>query len=75
MRENNWEYALDMAAPKASSMYAADRGESYLSYWGKGLGVSHDGKIDQDLKKYHNKKQLMPNIVAAQIGTYYERME
>ena len=75
MRENNWEYALDMAAPKASSFYAFSRGESYLSYWGKGLGVSHNGKVDLDLKKYHNKKQLMPNIVAAQIGTYYERME
>ena len=57
MRENNWEYALDMAAPKASSFYAFSRGESYLSYWGKGLGVSHNGKVDLDLKKYHNKKQ------------------
>jgi hypothetical protein len=75
MRENNWEYSLDKAAPKFSSMYACDRGESYPSYWKNGLGVCDDGKIDHDLIRYHTRKQIMPNIVAAQIGCYYERMD
>lgn len=72
MRENNWEYALDMAAPKASSMYASERGESYLSYWKYGLGILPDGTIDSDFEKYYSMKPIRPNIVAAQIGTYYE---
>jgi len=75
MRENNWEYALDMAAPKFSSMYACDRGESYPVYWKNGLGVCNNGKMDPDLKKYHTRKQIKPNIVSAQIGGYYERMD
>lgn len=42
MRENNWEYALDCSAGNGN-YYAADRGEAYLSYWEKGLGISRDG--------------------------------
>ena len=42
MRENNWEYALDSSAGNGN-YYAADRGEAYLSYWEKGLGISWDG--------------------------------
>jgi len=42
MRENNWEYALDCSAGNGN-YYAADRGEAYLSYWEKGLGISWDG--------------------------------
>ena len=42
MRENNWEYALDCAVGMGN-VYAADRGESYLSFWQYGLGVSSDG--------------------------------
>lgn len=41
MRENNWEYALDCSAGNGN-YYAADRGEAYLSYWEKGLGISRD---------------------------------
>ena len=75
MRENNWEYALDMAAPTLGSMYACERGDSYLSYWENGLGVCSDGKIDSTFETYRTRKQIMPNIVAAQIGCYYERMD
>ncbi len=42
MRENNWEYALDCSAGNGN-YYAADRGEAYLSYLEKGLGISWDG--------------------------------
>lgn len=44
MRENNWEYALDCSAGNGN-YYAADRGEAYLSYWGKGLGISWDDSV------------------------------
>jgi len=75
MRENNWEYALDMAAPKASSMYAKERGESHLSYWKNGLTLSKKDMIKMDLNQYLTMEQMKPNIVSAQIGTFYERME
>ncbi len=42
MRENNWAYALDCSAQNGN-YYASDRGEAYLSYWERGLGVSGDG--------------------------------
>jgi hypothetical protein len=51
MRENNWEYALDCSAG-SGNYYAADRGEAYLSYWEKGLGISHDGS---DVPKWRRK--------------------
>jgi hypothetical protein len=73
MRGNNWEYALDMAAPRMSSMYADERGDSYLAYWEYGCGVSHDRKMDPVFNEYLIKKPTMPNLVAAQIGCYYER--
>ena len=72
MRENNWEYALDVAAPRASSMYATQRGESYFSYWQHGLGVLHDGNIDPEVEKYRYMEPVKPNIIAAQIGAYYK---
>ena len=42
MRENNWEYALDCSAANGN-FYSADRGQAYLSFWEKGLGISWDG--------------------------------
>ncbi|MBK4738989.1 ADP-ribosylglycohydrolase family protein [Noviherbaspirillum pedocola] len=42
MRENNWAYALDCTSSFGND-YAADRGESYLSYWEKGLSIKWDG--------------------------------
>ena len=42
MRPNNWEYALDCSVGMGN-LYCAERGESYLSFWEFGLGVSHDG--------------------------------
>lgn len=75
MRKNNWEYALDVAAQKTSSIYAKERGDSYLSYWNNGLKFLSSEQDDMNLKSYHTKTQMKPNIVASQIGTYYERME
>ena len=50
MRENNWEYALDCSAGNGN-YYAADRGEAYLSYWEKGLGISWDGSDVPEWRK------------------------
>ena len=75
MRDNNWEYALDMASSGISSMLAKDRGESYFSYWEHGIGIMSDGKMDKNFIRYHKADPLKPNIVTAQIGSYYELQE
>jgi hypothetical protein len=72
MRENNWEFALDNAAGGAGSFYADQRGESYLAYWKNGLGILNDEGSEDSYKEYRQKVPLMPNIIAAQIGTFYE---
>ncbi len=53
MRENNWEYALDCSAGNGNR-YASERGEAYLSYWEKGLGVSWDGTEVPEWRKQMN---------------------
>lgn len=56
MRENNWEYALDCSATIGN--FCADaNGESYLSYWERGLGVTHDGK---ELPEWRSQVGLPP---------------
>ncbi len=53
MRENNWEYALDCSAG-TGNYYASERGEAYLSYWEKGLGISWDGTEVPEWRKQLN---------------------
>ena len=60
MHENNWEYALDCSAGNGNH-YAADRGEAYLSYWEKGLGVSWDGT---DLPEWRKQQALVARPTA-----------
>jgi len=70
MRENNWEYALDCSAGNGN-YYAADRGEAYLSYWEKGLGISWDGS---DVPEWRKQLDLVPRPAArvvAELGVYY----
>lgn len=70
MRENNWEYALDGSAG-AGNYYAADRGEAYLSFWEKGLGVSWDDSV---LPDWFQQRSLAPRPaaqVAMELGIYY----
>lgn len=70
MRENNWEYALDSSAGNGNS-YAADRGEAYLSYWEKGLGVSWDGT---DVPEWRKQKDLVARPVGrvvTELGIHY----
>ena len=69
MRENNWEYALDQSAGLGQA-YAADRGESYLSYWEYGLGISHSGGI---VDEWHAQRTLAPRksgLLAAELRAF-----
>lgn len=73
MRENNWEYALDSSAGNGNH-YAADRGEAYLSYWEKGLGVSWDGT---DLPEWRKQQALIARPTArvvTELGVFYQAL-
>jgi ADP-ribosylglycohydrolase len=70
MRENNWEYALDSSAGNGNH-YAADRGEAYLSYWEKGLGVSWDGTEVPEWRKQKDLVARPAARVATELGVYY----
>ena len=74
MRENNWEYALDCSAG-IGNWYACDRGEAYLSYWEKGLGLSSDGT---EIPVWRNQLGLIARPAAqaiTEIGVYYTLMD
>ena len=60
MRENNWEYALDCSAGNGN-YYASERGEAYLSYWEKGLGISWDGT---EIPEWRQQTNLVPRPAA-----------
>lgn len=70
MRENNWEYALDSSAGNGN-YYAAASGESYLSYWEKGLGISSDGS---DVPVWRGQQNLVARPIArvvTELGVHY----
>lgn len=70
MRKNNWEYALDCSASNGNH-YAADRGEHYLSYWEKGLGISWDGSEVPGWRKQLNLVARPSARVATELGVYF----
>jgi hypothetical protein len=70
MRENNWEYALDCSIGNGN-YYAADRGEAYLSYWEKGLGISWDGSDVPEWRKQLDLVARPAGRVVAELGVYY----
>lgn len=70
MRQNNWEYALDCSAGNGN-YYAADRGEAYLSYWGKGLGISWDGSEVPEWRKQLDLVARPAARVMTELGIYY----
>jgi len=70
MRENNWDYALDCSAGNGNH-YADDRGEAYLSYWEKGVGISRDDSL---VPPWHRQKDLAPRqpiLVATELGVHF----
>jgi ADP-ribosylglycohydrolase len=72
MRKNNWEYALDCSAGSGNH-YAADRGEAYLSYWQKGLGISWDGSEEPEWCKQLDLVARPAARVVTELGIYYTR--
>lgn len=68
-RENNWAYALDCSAGNGNH-YAADRGEAYLSYWEKGLGLSWDGSEVPLWRKQLSLVARPAARVAVELGVY-----
>lgn len=70
MRENNWQYALDCSA-STGNYYAADRGEAYLSYWERGLGVSRDGV---EIASWYSQQELVARqaaVAATELSVHY----
>jgi len=70
MRENNWEYALDSSATMGN-MYASERGESYLSYWQYGIGLSSDKSPVSGWIDMRTLKPIPVNAAAVQVGIWY----
>lgn len=71
MRPNNWEYALDSSGGMGN-IYAAERGEPYLSYWEFGLGLNRDGSTVPEWHAQRRNKPVAATYSAIQIGTWYE---
>jgi hypothetical protein len=69
MRENNWEYARDCSAG-TGNLYAADRGETYVSHWQDGLGQ----RRGESFPHWEAMRSLVPRPaarVATELGVYY----
>jgi hypothetical protein len=66
MREDNWEYALDSSAG-FRNYYASDRGEAYLSFWEKGIGILQDGTEEPEWRKSRNLIARRPSLVATEL--------
>lgn len=70
MRESNWEYARDCSAG-SGSYYAFVRGEAYLSWWEKGIGIGKDGAVQPDWRAMRNFIPRAPSKVAIEVGVRY----
>jgi hypothetical protein len=69
LRPNNWEYTLDASAGMGQA-YAARDGETYLSYWEFGIGVSADGETLPDWRRHRSAVPWPASLVAAQIAVH-----
>lgn len=74
MRPNNWEYALDCSAG-TGNMYAAEGGESYLSYWEFGLGLCRDGSKVEEWYFQRGIEPIVAKFTVMQVGICYEKTE
>jgi hypothetical protein len=74
MRADNWEYALDHSAG-FRQMYAAERGEAYLSLWENGLGIAHDGEVLADWFAQRALAPRRPAQIAIELGVHHARSD
>lgn len=70
MRDNNWKYIKDNSA-LISNAYTNRWGESYLSYWKFGLGISHDKSIIEEWYSQRELVPIKPQITVTELGVYY----
>jgi len=70
MRENNWEYAIDQT-PGLGNAFADERGEAYLCYWEKGLGIKPDGTLYPEWRAMTNLVPKSAALAAVELGVYY----
>jgi ADP-ribosylglycohydrolase len=69
MRENNWEYAIDQT-PGLGNAFADERGEAYLCYWEKGLGLKPDGTIHPEWRAMTDLVPRRPTSVIVELAIY-----
>jgi len=69
LRPNNWEYARDAAAGMGQA-YAADRGETHLSYWEFGIGRTRDGEVVPAWLRQRDAVAWRPSLLAAQLAVH-----
>jgi ADP-ribosylglycohydrolase len=63
---NKLQYAAHRAG-SVSQSYSADAGESYLSYWQSGLGISHDGSSLEVWRKQTSLNPLSHKHIGTQL--------
>jgi hypothetical protein len=71
LRDNHWEYAKD-ASCSMGQVYAAEAGDSYLSYWQFGMGILHDRSESPVFRPQRTLTSRRPAEVATELGIYYE---
>jgi ADP-ribosylglycohydrolase len=69
MRENNWEYAIDRT-PGLGNAFADERGEAYLCYWEKGLGIKPDGTLHPEWRAMTDSVPRHPTSVIVELAIY-----
>jgi uncharacterized protein YqiB (DUF1249 family) len=71
LRDNHWEYAKN-ASCSMGQVYAAEAGDSYLSWWQYGLGILHDCTASPVFYRQRTLTQRRPAEVATELGIYYQ---
>jgi hypothetical protein len=67
---NNWDYAK-AAAAGMGQVYADSRGQSYLSWWGLGIGHQFNGNVLTRWEAMAKLPPMRPAQVAIELGVAY----
>lgn len=70
MRENNWEYALDISVG-TGNLYALEAGDAHFSYWEDGIGIYGDGTEDPEWRSMATLTPRSAIHVMTELGIYY----
>ena len=69
LRDNHWEYAKD-ASCSMGQVYAAEAGDSYLSYWQFGMGILNDRTASPVFHPQRTLTPRRPAEVATELGLH-----